>query len=289
MWKGLQIVGYKKILDLEDNYIKLYKFTCSLPKEQSYMLCYLIDAEAFVNNRLSSDPDFFEVNKTTFIHNLLSGWSVKEIDTALKGLKEAGYIYVQTVQLGMIRSTYVKLNIEALNRLNAEHKKGALRSIQKAHCGAYKSDVTEHTKGGIINNNNNNNINNNKLIEETKYEKDKRIKNEQKEILDYFNGVCATNYNVKSDGRQLKALLELGIYSIDEIKQVIDFKFKEWGEIPYRFSDGTWSSKNLTPYIIFKKENFNKYWEASHNKSDLKVQSKSESSPILEERSEFTF
>ena len=53
----------KDYLQKEDNFIKLYKFTCSLPKEQSYMLSYLIDAEAYITNKMPGDDSYFMCDK----------------------------------------------------------------------------------------------------------------------------------------------------------------------------------------------------------------------------------
>jgi len=112
-------ITYKKELELENNFIKLYKFTCQLPKEQAFMLSYLIDAEDFVEVRLRSDNRYFECTNE-FIKSLLSGWSDAEINTAQQKLKDAGYIDIVKTQIdnsGFIKYKFIKLNIDVIDKL----------------------------------------------------------------------------------------------------------------------------------------------------------------------------
>ena len=241
------------ILDLEDNYIKLYKFTCSLPKEQSYMLSYLIDAERFVSVWL--DDDYFEVNKTSFIGKLLTGWSVREIDTALKGLQEAGYISVKTVQVGMRRSTFVKLNVENIQELNEEYKNSSMRNNKNVCCGTYKKHIAEHTKCNIINNNNKEQLINNSICTddtENNYTKQKEFNNTVENIISYFNDKCNTKFknNTSATKKLIKKHLNEG-FSIEDFKKVIDIKYLDWGENPVRFSNGQMSNEYLRPSTLF--------------------------------------
>ena len=109
---------FKKILERENNFIKLYKFTCVLPKEQAFMLSYLIDADDFVENRLRSDMNFFECTND-FIRSLLSGWSDAEVNSAQKGLQERGLIDIVKVSVdkGCLKHKFIKLNVDVIDKL----------------------------------------------------------------------------------------------------------------------------------------------------------------------------
>lgn len=119
--EGVIFITYKKELEIENNFIKLYKFTCQLPKEQAFMLSYLIDAEDFVEVRLRSDNRYFECTNE-FIKSLLSGWSDAEINTAQQKLKDAGYIDIVKTQIdnsGFIKYKFIKLNIDNIDKLRS--------------------------------------------------------------------------------------------------------------------------------------------------------------------------
>lgn len=112
-------ITYKKELEREDNFIKLYKFTCQLPKEQAFMLSYLIDAEDFVEVRLRTDNRYFECTNE-FVKTLLIGWSDAEINNAQQKLKEADYIDIIKVPIdnsGFIKYKFIKLNIDTIDKL----------------------------------------------------------------------------------------------------------------------------------------------------------------------------
>lgn len=116
-------ITYKKELEQENNFIKLYKFTCQLPKEQAFMLSYLIDADDFIEIRLRVDNRYFECTNE-FIKSLLSGWSDAEINNAQQKLKDAGYIDVVKSQLdnsGFIKHKFIKLNIENIDNLRSSY------------------------------------------------------------------------------------------------------------------------------------------------------------------------
>lgn len=121
--EGVIFITYKKELEIENNFIKLYKFTCQLPKEQAFMLSYLIDAEDFVEVRLRSDNRYFECTNE-FIKSLLSGWSDAEINTAQQKLKDAGYIDIVKTQIdnsGFIKYKFIKLNIDNIDKLRSDY------------------------------------------------------------------------------------------------------------------------------------------------------------------------
>ena len=124
------IITYKKELELENNFIKLYKFTCQLPKEQAFMLSYLIDADDFIETRLRMDNRYFECTNE-FIKSLLSGWSDAEINNAQQKLKDAGYIDIYKTSVnksGCVKFKFIKLNIEKIDELRNSYKENRLIS-----------------------------------------------------------------------------------------------------------------------------------------------------------------
>lgn len=98
------------------------------------------------------------------------------------------------------------------------------------------------------------------LEQEKEEEKEKgKVKEEEKEevkeIIDYLNLVCKTGFKYsKSSMKHINARLSDG-FSPDEIKDVIDFKFKQWGNDPKM-------SEYLRPETLFGSK-FESYLNAS--------------------------
>lgn len=79
--------------------------------------------------------------------------------------------------------------------------------------------------------------------------------NEIKDIIDYLNITCKTNFKYsKNSIKHINARLKDG-FSPDEIKDVIDFKFKQWGNDPKM-------SEYLRPETLFGSK-FESYLNAS--------------------------
>lgn len=106
-------------VDFEDGFIKLYKFTCQLPKAQAFMLSYLINANNFINIRLKTDINYFECTND-FIKGMLSGWSDSEINSAQKKLVDAGFIEIKKIKIsnsGCLERKFIKLNLSVIQEL----------------------------------------------------------------------------------------------------------------------------------------------------------------------------
>ena len=238
-----------------------------------------------MNNKLTDDGFFFITRDDIEKDTSLSDHRQRE---AFRKLQELGIVIVNNNK-GAVRVNYYKVDdnelVKYMTSQTAESSVSKNLTLQTAETEGSKLQNLQTTN--TINTNTTTNTTTNS---ETDYEKKKRIKETQKIILDYFNKICGTKFTLK-DATSLKKFLELDSYSIDEIKQVIDYKFKEWGEIPYRFSDGTWSTKNLAPYVIFKVENFNKYWGELNKKdqTNMKVPSKSKHKLPIKGPIEYTF
>lgn len=171
---------------------------------------------------------------------------------------------------------------------------------------------TKLSGGHNIYNNIDNNINNNinildnnnyiSILSRTKHEnttdllekttnKKQQIVTEIDKIITYMNNVCHTRFksNTNSTKRHIKARLNEG-YTFDDFKDVIDSKYKQWGENPKMFSTGQMSNTYLRPSTLFSSSHFEEYlqqaWlEQLNSKKEIKI----ESNDKLSERSELKF
>jgi len=85
-----------------------------------------------------------------------------------------------------------------------------------------------------------------------KYVQSLELENNTKEVINYLNKVCSTNFKSSTlDSRKLvKQRLSEG-YTIDDFKTVIDSKWKLWGQKPITFQNGTSSLVYLRPSTLF--------------------------------------
>lgn len=99
--------------------------------------------------------------------------------------------------------------------------------------------------------------------EEEKEEEQKQEKEEVKDIIDYLNLVCKTNFKYsKNSTKHINARLNDG-FSPDELKDVIEFKFKQWG-------NDSKMSEYLRPETLFGSK-FESYLNASKVKISSNV------------------
>jgi uncharacterized phage protein (TIGR02220 family) len=91
---------------------------------------------------------------------------------------------------------------------------------------------------------------NNKI--DNKYTKEKELQEKVDLIIKYFNERCNTKFRSSSNGtkRIIKSRLNEGA-KLHDFYDVIDFKWKEWGEHPTRFSTGQLSNIYLRPSTLF--------------------------------------
>lgn len=150
---------------------------------------------------------------------------------ALKQLQENGLIIKE--QCLPNNKYYIVDNI--VNKVTVEVNK------------VYKED--ENSGKQSLQNINNININNNI---DNKYNKDKELQDKIDLIIKYFNKVCNTHFRSNSSGTKkvIKQRLNEGA-TIQDFYDVIDFKWKEWGEHPTKFSGGQLSSIYLRPSTLF--------------------------------------
>ena len=102
------------ILSLEDNYIKLYKFAFCLGSKLDVILSVLINAETWVTQGLSDDPDYFKCNIQGFMQNLLTGYSDHEIRSSINKLCDLGLISKRSININGNQSLFIKLNKDAI-------------------------------------------------------------------------------------------------------------------------------------------------------------------------------
>ena len=190
-------MSLKQLLRDDCNFIPIYKFTCCLPKEQSYMLSYLIDTEDFISKRLPDDEEYFMCDKEGFIDELLSGWSTYEITSAIKGLEKSGYLNSISKNDGFKKHTYIKLNYEVIKSLITEYKKVQLRSIKNLDSGVLKSD--------------NNQKLNQKLIQELNSNEDKSSTLNKDKSLNLKNTSLNNTLNNKSNDIDKNILTKLNL------------------------------------------------------------------------------
>ena len=291
-------ISFKRQLEQDDSYFKLYKFTCQLPMKQSYMLSYLIDADDFVNYRLSDDIGFFMCCKANFINKMLTGWSDYQITSAINELENAGYIYKRVENIDGRNITYIKLNVEAINNLNAKYKNLNDQQQEIECCNNKNLYLINNNK---INNNNQKQFQNiysvDSLRELEELEKQESIsvfnRNENnytnvqesvqhdgeeenvcsivKEVIEYLNSKTGSNYRPKtySTKKIIKARIKEG-YTLEDFKHVIDVKCMEW------LNDEK-MSKYLRPQTLFgnKFENYvnQKVYINTHKEIQNKVRS----------------
>lgn len=133
-----------------------------------------------------------------------------------------------------------------------------------------------------------NNIDINNSID-NKYNKDKELQDKVDSIIKYFNNVCHTNFRSSSSGtkRIIKARINEGA-KLQDFYDVIDYKWREWGEHPTKFSSGQLSSIYLRPSTLFgnkMEEYLQQAWLSQSSEGIIEVKS----SERLEERSDLEF
>jgi len=117
-----------RFLDEKETWFRLYKFTCSLEPDESYMLSYLIDASRHIQIGLADDPDFFLCSMKGFIGSLLTGWSEYQVRTAITKLVNKGFIYKRTINVDGKNSTYIKLNADKISELSDSYDEERLKN-----------------------------------------------------------------------------------------------------------------------------------------------------------------
>lgn len=169
--------------------------------------------------------------------------------------------------------------------------------IKELHCKEYLQDgkqILQDCKENLHNNINiiNNNIDNNKSSSDTLENKNKYIQNVEtqndiEKVVKYLNETCKTSFksSTSTTKKVINARLKEG-YKFDDFKDVIDFKYKQWGVNPIKFSDGQLSNSYLRPSTLFGNK-FESYLQAAwlEESKTNKVESKEKS----KERSNLKF
>lgn len=192
-----------------------------------------------------------------------------------------GTMFMNNEQVGK----YIKL-------LCAQHQKGRLTERDMLNiCGSYDEDIfckfTKDSDGKYFNERcedeinkrksysesrrNNRKSTNNQKVKQEKISKSyvKHMENENvnineiKDIIDYLNITCKTNFKYsKNSTKHINARLNDG-FSPDELKDVIEFKFKQWG-------NDSKMSEYLRPETLFGSK-FESYLNASKVKISSNV------------------
>lgn len=103
-----------------------------------------------------------------------------------------------------------------------------------------------------INNINNSNNTSSVISLENNYIKEKNLLAATGEVVDYLNSTCGTSFRktTNSTKNHIKSLLKQG-FSLQDIKNVILWKYEQWGKNPYKFSNGQMSDTYLRPDTLF--------------------------------------
>ena len=118
----------KNQIQKEGNYKMFPQYLLALPPKESVMLMYLIDQEAYIEQRLADEPEYFRCNQENYIKNYFTGWSVNLISTAIDSLCKSGYIYKKIIRIEGKKNTFIKLNYDAIYELKSNYEKQLMES-----------------------------------------------------------------------------------------------------------------------------------------------------------------
>ena len=113
----------KNQIQKEGNYKMFPQYLLALPPKESVMLMYLIDQEAYIEQRLADEPEYFRCNQENYIKNYFIGWSSNLISTAIDSLCKSGYIYKKIIRIEGKKNTFIKLNYDAIYELKSNYEK----------------------------------------------------------------------------------------------------------------------------------------------------------------------
>ena len=101
------------------------------------------------------------------------------------------------------------------------------------------------------------------LLVKNNYIDNKHLQEKIDEVVEYMNCVFGTKFRSNSSGtkKHIKARLKEG-YEFEAFKDVIDFKWQEWGKNPVKFSTGQMSNTYLRPSTLFGTK-FEEYLQAA--------------------------
>lgn len=152
----------------------------------------------------------------------------------------------------------------------------------------YSKDETNKTYRKIYVLDNNSIGEDEEVPEVNSYTSQKATNKDVEEIIKYLNEVCGSRFrtNTNATNKIIKSRLKEG-FSLQDFKSVIEWKYHQWGEKPFKFSSGQLSSDYLRPSTLFG-NNFESYlYEANNNKdSEARVV---RSVPVDSDRSGITF
>ena len=120
------------------------------------------------------------------------------------------------------------------------------------------------------------------------YKKTKEVNSDIEHIIKYLNDVCGSRFKSTTSNtvRCIKARLKEG-FSLQDFEKVVRWKYFQWGEKPFRFSNGQLSSDYLRPSTIFGPK-FEEYLNEANNNTNYNSEAV-KSVPPDEERSELVF
>ena len=187
-----------------------------------------------------------EAEGRCWIYNTYKSWqeqlpflSEKTIKRTIKNLADKGIVIINNFNTNKFDKTnWYSINYNTLNKLcktdrvNLTQRKG-------------QSDTTNTN---IYNNNIDNIIikNNNNIIVE--------------QVVNYMNELANTSFKTttKKTCSLIKARLDEG-FTVDDLKDVVFYTYKEWVENKTQWNNGVYSDKYFRPSTIFAGDNFEGY------------------------------
>ena len=117
----------KNQIQKEGDY-KFPQYLLALPPKESVMLMYLIEQEAYIEQRLADEPEYFRCCQENYIKNYFVGWSSNLISTAIDSLCKSGYIDKKIIRIEGRKNTFIKLNYDAIYELKSNYEKQLMES-----------------------------------------------------------------------------------------------------------------------------------------------------------------
>lgn len=183
---------------------------------------------------------------------------------------------ISTIKKLLSNKLIIKEEAYPYNKYYINHERLIeLNCKQNLHdCKQSLQDSKQNLQNNINNNIEYNTLNNtNDETLENNYIKNKESQKSIDDIVSYLNEICNTKYKstTLSTKKLILARMKEG-YSIEDFKTVIDFKYKEWGVNPVKFSGNQLSSSYLRPTTLFGNK-FESYLQAALLNTDNKVKS----------------
>ena len=186
----------------------------------------------------------------------LYGISVTTVSLLIKDLIDKNYITSEII--------YKSGTKEILNRYLKIVKEGSLKKFKE---GIYENLKENNTS---INNTRINNIliveDNKQNIQNSFEKKSQHLSYAVNEVINYMNELANTSFKTTTvkTRKLINARLKEG-FSLEELKDVVYYKYNEWCLKPFKFKNGVMSDTYFRPQTLFS-NNFESYLQDYQNR-----------------------